>query len=163
MPKQSSNEKKSSDLIKAKIREWTTADSSPFLVISQDDGSFHLGYYSGMGNSSITPIEKLEPFYKEVIVELFQSGKLIESGKNFTFYPGSDFFKKLRFIDPNEVPIAIYESSLELFKTETAAFEWLNKGQRNLSGKAPIELLKEPSGEEQVLDLINRIRLGDFS
>ncbi|WP_448549770.1 hypothetical protein [Thalassotalea fusca] len=82
------------------IREWTKNDSSsPSLLISQDDGSYHLGYYAGMGNSDSTPIEKFEPLFKKTINQLYQSGELKASGKEFTQYPGSDFFKKLEFVE----------------------------------------------------------------
>ena len=62
-----------------------------------------------------------------------------------------------------DVPNEVFLPLLELFKTENHAFQWLNKKQHFFSGKAPIELLNEPGGKDQVLDLINRIRLGDFS
>lgn len=82
----------------SKLKEWSSDEfGTPNLLVSQDDGSFHLGYYAGMGNSDNTPIEKLEPIYKEVIVRLYQSGVLQASGKAFTLYPGSDSFKKVLF------------------------------------------------------------------
>ena len=88
--------KKLSQKTLSKVRSWTTGDSnSPTLLISQNDGSFHLGYYAGMGNLDNTPIEQLDPQYKATISQLYISGKLIESGKAFTLYPGSDSFKKL--------------------------------------------------------------------
>ncbi len=91
---------KSQEAVVEKIREWTARDAgSPSVLISQDDGSFHLGHYSGMGNSDNTPIEKLAPQYKTTIYELYQSGELIETGKAFTLYPGSDSFKKLVSVD----------------------------------------------------------------
>ena len=61
------------------------------------------------------------------------------------------------------MPDEVFQALLELFKTESHVFLWLNKRQQFLSGKEPIELLTEPDGKDQVLDLINRIRLGDFS
>lgn len=81
-----------------KLREWTSDEQfTPNLLVSQYDGSFHLGYYQGMGNSDNTPIEKLDPFYKMIITKLYQSGEIRTSGKAYTLYPGSDLFKKLVF------------------------------------------------------------------
>lgn len=78
------------------IRKWTKNDSSsPSLLISQDDGSYHLGYYAGMGNSDSTPINKFEPLFQKTIDQHYQSGKLLVTGKSFTLYPGSDVFRKL--------------------------------------------------------------------
>ncbi|MCL1137735.1 hypothetical protein [Shewanella pneumatophori] len=71
-----------------KVNEWSANNAdSPSLLISQKDGSFYLGYYSGMGNYDATPIEKLDPQYKATIIELVQAGELIEKGKAFTLYP----------------------------------------------------------------------------
>lgn len=81
-----------------KLREWTSNEKfTPSLLISQDDASFHLGFYQGMGNSDSTPIERLDPLYKEIINQLYQEGELQASGKAYKFYPGSDFFNKLVF------------------------------------------------------------------
>lgn len=81
-----------------KVREWSSDEfGTPNLLISQNDGSFHLGYYQGMGSYDNTPIEKLDPFYKMIITKLYQSGEIRTSGKAYTLYPGSDFFKKLVF------------------------------------------------------------------
>ena len=82
------------------IEQWAKSDgNSPSLFISQSDNSYHLGYYSGMGNSDSTSIDKFDPLFKKTITQLHQSGELIESGKKFTLYPGSDTFRKLEFFD----------------------------------------------------------------
>ena len=62
-----------------------------------------------------------------------------------------------------DIPNEIFQPLIETFKTESKVFHWLNNGQRILSGKAPIELLSKPGGKDQILDLVNRIKLGDFS
>ncbi|MCL1137736.1 antitoxin Xre/MbcA/ParS toxin-binding domain-containing protein [Shewanella pneumatophori] len=62
-----------------------------------------------------------------------------------------------------DVPREIFQPLIDMFKTEQNVFHWLNKGLPALSGKAPIEILSEPDGIEQILDLINRIKRGDFS
>jgi hypothetical protein len=81
------------------IREWTKENNkSPSVLIPQDDGSFHLGFYCGMGADN-KPIEKLDPLYKQAITNLHISGKLKEISKSFTLYPGSHIFKKLVFHD----------------------------------------------------------------
>ena len=82
------------------IREWSKENNkSPSLLISQDDGSYHLGYYCGMGVSDNWPIEKLPPLYKKAITKLHKSGKLKELSDPFTLYPGSHIFKKLVSFD----------------------------------------------------------------
>ncbi len=79
-----------------KVKYWVNdSEGGPSLLISVNNESFHLGYYTGMGNSDNTPIEKLAPEYKEVIIALYHSGDLVEAGRAFTLYPGSDLFKKL--------------------------------------------------------------------
>ncbi|MFZ8201226.1 hypothetical protein [Alteromonas portus] len=55
-----------------------------------------------MGDSNNTPIEKLAPQYKVVITQLYESGELIESGRAFTLYPGSDSFRKLKSAERSE-------------------------------------------------------------
>jgi hypothetical protein len=50
------------------------------------------------GNSDNIPIEKLEPLFKKTIEQLYKSGQLRASGKTFTLYAGSDFFRKLILI-----------------------------------------------------------------
>lgn len=78
------------------IKEWSKENNkSPSLLISQDDGSYHLSYYCGMGGSDNRPIEKLSPLYKKTIAKLHKSGKLKEFSHPFTLYPGSHIFKKL--------------------------------------------------------------------
>jgi hypothetical protein len=92
------NKKITLQYVDEKLIEWTNEGTdSPSLLISKEDGSYHLGYYAGMGNSDNTPIEKLEPLFKKTIIEYYQSGKLKESGKTFSLYPGSGFFRKLVF------------------------------------------------------------------
>ncbi|MBO9489843.1 hypothetical protein J7384_05665 [Endozoicomonas sp. G2_1] len=88
--------------INVKLQEWTSADNhSISLLLSVDDGSFHLGYYMGMGNSDNTPIESLEPLYKKTIEELIKANKLASVGQAFTLYPGSPLFRKLVFVKQN--------------------------------------------------------------
>lgn len=86
------------EYVLSKLREWAGDEiGTPNLLVSRDNGSFHLGYYAGMGNSDNTPIEKLDPIYKKIIEQLYRSGALQVSGKAYTLYPGSDFFLKLAF------------------------------------------------------------------
>lgn len=83
------------------VRKWTTTgNDSPSLLISLDTGCFHLGFYSGMGNSDNTPLEQLDPKFKKTVLHLYKTGQLIESGNTFTLYPGSDLFKRLIFSKP---------------------------------------------------------------
>ncbi len=57
----------------------------------------------------------------------------------------------------------IYRKLKGIFKTENNVFQWLNRKQNYLIGKAPISLLNEDKGKEKVLGLIERLERGDFS
>ena len=57
----------------------------------------------------------------------------------------------------------IYRKLKGIFKTENNVFQWLNRKQNYLIGKAPISLLNEAKGKEKVLGLIERLERGDFS
>ena len=61
------------------------------------------------------------------------------------------------------MPTDVFNALLEVFKTEDYAFQWLNKKQKYLLGKTPITLLNTSAGKEEVLGLIERLKLGDFS
>lgn len=78
------------------IKSWTNEEiSSPYLLISQEDSTLHLGYYAGMGTADSTPIEQLPPIYKEIIGAWLESGVLRQAGESFPLYPGSHMFKRL--------------------------------------------------------------------
>ena len=80
------------------LRQWTDERvNSPSLLVSIDDGSFHLGHYVGMGSYDSASIDKYSPLYKSTIEQLFLKDKLQASGRVFTLYPGSERFKKLTF------------------------------------------------------------------
>lgn len=80
------------------LRQWTDEKvHSPSLLVSIDNGTFHLGYYVGMGSSDSASIDKFSPLYKTTIEQLFREGQLQASGRVFTLYPGSERFKKLTF------------------------------------------------------------------
>ena len=80
------------------LKKWTDEKvHSPSLLVSTDNGSFHVAYYAGMGSYDSVPIENSSPLYKSKIEQLFKNGELSVSGRAFTLYPGSDRFKKLIF------------------------------------------------------------------
>ena len=81
------------------IRKWTdeTPSPSPSLLISVDNGSFHIGYYTGMSTSDSASIDKFSPLHRTTIEQLYRQGKLEVVGRAFTLYPGSDRFRKLIF------------------------------------------------------------------
>lgn len=82
------------------IHQWANKETgSSSLLVSQDDGSYHISYHSGMGNSDNTPIEKFAPVFKNTVDQLYLSGELQAFGEKFTLYPGSDFFRMLIFSD----------------------------------------------------------------
>ncbi|MCH2056756.1 MAG: hypothetical protein MK214_09160 [Thalassotalea sp.] len=80
------------------IKNWTEEKANtptPSLLVSLDDGSFHVGYYAGMGNSDSSPLSKFMPLYQATVEKLYQQGRLVETGRAFTLYPGSHRFKSL--------------------------------------------------------------------
>ena len=81
------------------IRKWTDEkpSSSPSLLISVENGSFHVGYYTGMGTSDSASIDKFSPLHRTTIEQLYRQGQLEVVGRAFTLYPGSDRFRKLLF------------------------------------------------------------------
>lgn len=80
------------------LMKWTSDElHSPSLLISLDNGSYHLGYYAGMGSSDSASIDNYSPLYKTTIEQLLRKGQMEASGRAFTLYPGSDRFKKLTF------------------------------------------------------------------
>ncbi|WP_105255660.1 hypothetical protein [Pseudoalteromonas sp. T1lg75] len=93
------------DKIISKVKLWAAKEATtPILLISQEDGSYHIGYYAGMGNYDHTPIDKLPLIYKEVIEQFYNLGYLQEAGKPFMIYPGGYHFKKLVLNKNNKLP-----------------------------------------------------------
>lgn len=62
-----------------------------------------------------------------------------------------------------QLPEEVSEALMKMFKTEELVTRWLNTPQKHLNGSTPVSILTEPIGNERVLDLINRIKRGDFS
>lgn len=88
------------DEVNVKLKEWASPHNhSISLLLSVDDGSFHLCYSLGMGSSDNTPIESLEPLYKKTIEVLIKAEQLSPTGQSFTLYPGSPLFRKLIFVE----------------------------------------------------------------
>lgn len=60
--------------------------------------------------------------------------------------------------------VHIWSELMVLFKDQNELVtEWLRKPKRPLMNKAPIELMDSASGRRSVLDMIERIKYGDFS
>ncbi|MFA0440124.1 antitoxin Xre/MbcA/ParS toxin-binding domain-containing protein [Vibrio sp. 10N.222.51.C12] len=58
----------------------------------------------------------------------------------------------------------VREELLKLFNDdEKMADEWLTAPKRILNGLSPFEVLNTEQGKAKVLDMIQRIKLGDFS
>jgi len=86
------------DEIMDNLKHWTSEEiHSPSLLMSLDNGSFHLGYYAGMGNSDSSPIDNFSPLYRTKINQLYREGQLEVTGRAFSLYPGSGRFRKLVF------------------------------------------------------------------
>jgi len=81
------------------IRKWTDENTSPSpsLLMSIENGSFHVGFYTGMGTSDSASIDKFSPLHRTTIEQLYRQGQLEVVGRAFTLYPGSDRFRKLIF------------------------------------------------------------------
>ena len=59
------------------LKKWTDEKvHSPSLLVSTDNGSFHVAYYAGMGSYDSVPIENYSPLYKSKIEQLFKNGEL---------------------------------------------------------------------------------------
>ncbi|ATD00826.1 hypothetical protein PSPO_b0874 [Pseudoalteromonas spongiae UST010723-006] len=85
-----------------KVKKWASHDKEcPSLVISEETELIYLAYSTGMGNSDCTPINKLPSLYLKIIEGLYESGELKVSGKEFSLYPGSGFFRKLQYKPSN--------------------------------------------------------------
>ncbi|MFS1914230.1 MbcA/ParS/Xre antitoxin family protein [Vibrio sp. 10N.286.48.B7] len=52
---------------------------------------------------------------------------------------------------------------LDLFEQEEFVDEWLSKPKWFFYGLTPLEMLEKPGGIDTVLEILNRIRYGDFS
>ncbi|MGZ9899868.1 hypothetical protein [Shewanella gaetbuli] len=87
------------DRINADIISFSCGDNRKPSILICEDGTFHIAYYAGMGNANNIPIEKVDPLYKIIIMDLYESKKLKEVGDPFTLYPSSGLFKKLVFVD----------------------------------------------------------------
>lgn len=89
------------DEVISNIRKWTSDEKknfpSPTLLVSTDDGSFHVSFYAGMGSSDSASIENYPSLYRTTIEQLVSDGQLEAVGRTFTLYPGSDRFKKMIF------------------------------------------------------------------
>lgn len=62
-----------------------------------------------------------------------------------------------------DIPEVLYNELSSLFKgDEEVIAQWLQTPKALLENKAPIEFLNSERGIETILDLINRLRTGDF-
>ncbi|CDT79432.1 conserved hypothetical protein [Vibrio coralliirubri] len=52
---------------------------------------------------------------------------------------------------------------LELFEQEELVDEWLSQPKWFFYGLTPLEMLQKPGGIDMVLEILNRLRYGDFS
>ncbi|MCG9732341.1 hypothetical protein L1D44_21405 [Shewanella sp. Isolate13] len=97
-------------------------------------------------------IEIPDPVVEKLAIS---SGDFVEFGstKNVSFWKSENV----------DVPTDVFNALLEMFKTEDYVFQWLNKKQKYLLGKAPITLLNTSAGKEEVLGLIERLIRGDLS
>lgn len=87
------------DKVNAAIRNFCSGDTSkPSLLISEK-GEFLVSFYAGMGSTDTITMEKLDPLYKIMITDLYESGKIQETGESFSLYPHTIYFKKLVLVD----------------------------------------------------------------
>ncbi len=57
----------------------------------------------------------------------------------------------------------VRECLYKLFNDEALSNEWLSTPKQPLNGLTPLEVLKLKDGKNRVLEMIERIELGDFS
>ncbi|MDD9156308.1 MbcA/ParS/Xre antitoxin family protein [Aliivibrio sp. S4TY2] len=57
----------------------------------------------------------------------------------------------------------VRECLYKLFNDEALCNEWLSTPKQPLNGLTPLEVLKLKDGKNRVLEMIERIELGDFS
>lgn len=62
-----------------------------------------------------------------------------------------------------DVPDDIYDRVLDIVKTDELASKWLSTKRAFFQGKAAIELVGTNEGKEKVLELIDRLAMGDLS
>lgn len=62
-----------------------------------------------------------------------------------------------------DVPDDIYERVLDTVKTDELAFKWLSTKRAYFQGKAAIELVSTDEGKDKVLELLDRLAMGDIS
>ena len=62
-----------------------------------------------------------------------------------------------------DVPDDIYERVLDTVKTDELAFKWLSTKRAFFQGKAAIELVSTDEGKDKVLELLDRLAMGDIS
>jgi hypothetical protein len=74
----------------------------------------------------------------------------------------SKFYKN--HVSINALPIEIKAELLNLFQgDEQIVSEWLSNAKISQNGKAPFQLLGTNEGVGQVIDMLERIKTGDFS
>lgn len=62
-----------------------------------------------------------------------------------------------------DVPDDIYERLLDIVKTDELVYKWLNVKRQFFLGKAAIELISTDEGKDKVLELLDRLAIGDIS
>ncbi|TPH18087.1 MbcA/ParS/Xre antitoxin family protein [Litorilituus lipolyticus] len=163
------------------INNWVV-----FEVFSDDELTEYFGgAVSGFVTNACSPrLELGERVCTAGVTDICMNDKLVrtKSGETFNLkgngqfvqlsigdfdsYSRTGYSEKLfkNHLSMDQVPPDI-KNELNLFfkNNEKLIVEWLVNPKRPLNGQAPIEVLATEEGIKQVLDMLERMRTGDFS
>lgn len=114
-----------------------------------------------MKNKLISQINAIDgKLFIELPVSVIQELS-VTAGDNIEFGMGKDvcLWKSLN----TDIPENVFKCVLETFKTDNAAFQWLNTKRAIFEGKSAMELISTPEGKEKVFDILYKIKTGDIS
>jgi hypothetical protein len=100
--------------------------------------------------------------FLELPVEAINALDVSESDElSVTMKQGEVVLSKFLKLD---IPKALYEELSVFYKGDEAIiYKWLHTPKSLLDGNIPIKLVETKLGLESVLDLINRLKIGDLS
>lgn len=71
--------------------------------------------------------------------------------------------KKNSLIDQDFLKQEIFKFAKDVFESEDLAVEWLNSRVPALQNRTPLECLKNEGGFEWVVQVLDKIKYGDYS
>lgn len=114
-----------------------------------------------MKNTLISQIKEIEgKLFLELPSQVIEKLS-VSQGDNVEFGIGKQI--NLWKSHNTDVPDDIYERLLDTVKTDELAFKWLSTKRAFFQGKAAIELVSTDEGKDKVLELLDRLAMGDIS